>query len=199
MWNELRGDLSIRGERQTRAGTLALANRGIGSMSIASQTLVTMGDLEVVTGFGDLVCTGLGSCIGICALDPVAHVGAMARVMLPGEEGSHDLTRPAKYATQGVRALLDAMEARGGTRANMGVALAGGAQVFGFNATPGLDIGSRNAEAVMAQLALLRWKPAGADLGGNMGRTLVLSLESGQVRIRTAVHGDRLLCTLRGN
>ena len=88
------------------------------------------------------------------------------------------------------------MEKLGAERSRLVVAVAGGASVR--NTGDCLDIGQRNAEAVVEQLKQLGIRCVACDLGGNFGRTVTMSTDSGKVIVRTITKGEDVLCTLRG-
>ncbi len=164
----------------------------------AAPVLVGMAEIQVVRHVGQLTCLGLGSCIGLALLDPVAKVGGMVHVMLPESYAGKPVDKPGKFADTGVVELLRQLERAGASRARLVGAYAGGAQVFSFGSGEGrLDIGSRNAAAVLAQVKALGLTIRGTDTGGNLGRTVTMAVDSGEVRVRTVSMGERLLCSLR--
>jgi chemotaxis protein CheD len=135
-----------------------------------------------------LVALGLGSCIGLCLYDPVAKVAGMAHVVLPDSSSARRQEPPGKYADTAVSALILQMSSAGAVRTRMIAAVAGGAHVFSFGngSGPGgaMDIGARNAEAVLHQLRALRIPVAATDVGGSTGRTVHLFPEDGLVTVR---------------
>lgn len=167
-------------------------------MPVDTPVLVGMAEIRVLRGSGTLSCLGLGSCIGVCALDPVTRVAGMAHIMLPEAFPDKPIDKPGKFANTGLPALLQEMERQGASRDRLRIALGGGAQVFQFGAAtaPRLDIGARNAVAVGQALAALRLRTTAQSLGGNQGRTLTLAVESGVVRVRTVTQGEVELCKL---
>lgn len=169
-------------------------------MAVAAPVLVGMADIHVLKGTGQFSCLGLGSCVGLCMLDPVANVGGMIHVMLPEAFANKPVDKPGKFADTGVPELLRMMERAGAVRSRLQVALAGGAQVFCFGdgGERRLDIGTRNGAAVQAQLQSLGLRPKGQDLGGNLGRTVTMTMDTGQVRVKTVSQGEKVLCSLRG-
>lgn len=159
---------------------------------------VGMADMKVAKGVETFVCIGLGSCIGVAAMDPVTRVGGMLHVMLPEAYASEIGVKPAKFADTALPAFVAALEAAGARRSRLRIALAGGAQVFKFNeSTAGaLQIGARNAEMVTKMLTKLGLRAIAKDVGGTKGRTLTLSLETGEVRLRALQQEERSLCNL---
>jgi chemotaxis protein CheD len=167
---------------------------------LASQILVGMAEIHTLKGPGMFTCLGLGSCIGMAALDPRSGVGGMVHVMLPELFSGKTDEKPGKFADTGVPALIASLEALGADRRHIVVAIAGGAQVFKFGsgAPSRLDIGARNRDAVEAQIKKLGLRCIAKDVGGNIGRTMTLYSDTGEVKVRTVSQEERLLCNLRG-
>jgi chemotaxis protein CheD len=157
-----------------------------------------MAEIHVLKGSGQFSCLGLGSCIGLAAYDPSTKVAAMIHVMLPK---AFDNTKPdklGKFADTGVPEMIRMMKSAGANTSRLQVALAGGAQVFKFGSEkPRLDIGDRNTEAVKEQVKAFGMKVIAEDTGGNLGRTVIYTVESGEIRVRTVSQGECVLCTLR--
>jgi chemotaxis protein CheD len=169
-------------------------------MTTTTSVLVGMADIHVLRGPGTMTCIGLGSCVAVCALDPVADVAGMAHVMLPEAFADKEIVKPGKFADTAFVELLAQMERAGADPARLTWALAGGAQVFQFGAGAGskLDIGARNGRALEEQLRTAGMQCKAQDIGGNLGRTVSLSVETGEVKVRTVAGGERVLCNLRG-
>ncbi len=156
--------------------------------------LVGLGELKIDKDpSAILVCLGLGSCISVCAYDPSIKLGGMAHIVLPNSNGrSQD--NSAKYADKGVRLLLEEMFKQGARKSHLVVKLAGGAAL---SKSPGLEetfkIGQRNLESVQAVLAEERISTAAADVGGHIGRTVRMFVDSGQVVVTTIGSERRVL------
>ena len=168
-------------------------------MALAQTLLVGMAEIQVVKGDGRLTCLGLGSCIALAALDPVANVAGIVHVMLPEAFIDRTVEKPGKFADTGIPELITQMEELGAERERIVFSMVGGAQVFKFGAgtSPRLDIGARNAVAVEAHLEKLGFKCVAKDVGGNLGRTVTLTAETGEVMVKTVSQGERKLCNLR--
>ncbi|HSV74879.1 MAG TPA: hypothetical protein VLH79_14055 [Chthonomonadales bacterium] len=159
--------------------------------------MVGMAELRVTRGSGDvLVALGLGSCIGVCAYDAMAGVAGMAHVVLPASvEGAGEA--PGKYADTAVPALFAAMKKAGASPSHMLIAIAGGAQLFQFGGQVArLDIGRRNAAAVLQALRVQSARLIAEDVGGTVGRTVSLRCADGAVVVKTLGQGERELATL---
>lgn len=165
-----------------------------------SAVLVGMAEIQVVKGSGQLTCLGLGSCVGLCGLDPVTGVAGMAHIMLPEAFPGKGEDKPGKFADTGVPALIDAMAKAGADPQRIVFAMAGGAQVFKFTANPEskLDIGTRNIQATTKKLAEMGARVLAKDTGGDIGRTIKLSVETGELTVRSVVAGEKALCNLKG-
>jgi len=168
--------------------------------AVSGAVLVGMADIQVLRGGGQLTCLGLGSCIGLCGFDPVSKVAGMVHVMLPEAFAGKLVEKPGKFADTGIPALLEAMKKAGAETSRIIFAMAGGAQVFKFgaNAESRLDIGARNAVAVTNALKQLGMKVVASDTGGNNGRTVNFTVETGAFTVRTVTAGEKTLCNLKG-
>lgn len=127
-----------------------------------------MGELAVSASPGEeLVAIGLGSCIGLAIADREAGVAALAHVVLPESMGK---TEPAaKFADLVVPHILTKLEQAGAVRRRLLAVMVGGARMFSVGDS--LDIGTRNAEAVRAELRRAAIKIHTEEIGGSRGRT----------------------------
>lgn len=140
-----------------------------------------------------LMTAGLGSCIGICISDPVEKVGGMAHIMLPTSNG-HPGVNPAKYADTAVELMIQDILRLGAKKMRLRAKIAGGAQMFSFpGKTNVLKIGDRNAEAVEVELKRLGIPLLVADVGGSFGRTIHFDVGTGDLKIRTINHGEKVI------
>ncbi|MGB9885509.1 MAG: chemotaxis protein CheD [Moorellales bacterium] len=133
-----------------------------------------------------LITLGLGSCVGVALWDRQARVGGLAHIMLPESSQFPNHHNPAKFADSALPALVEEMVRWGASRQRLVAKLAGGAQMF--NSQGGgslLNIGPRNVAAVKDTLQRLGIVTAGEDCGGNVGRTMILDTQTGEVYIRT--------------
>lgn len=165
---------------------------------VASPGSVGMAETEISNGVEPLVCLGLGSCIGLVAHDPVAGLSGMAHIMLPAAFPHKPVDKPSKFADTAVPDLIQRLLEQGANRTHLLFAYAGGAQVFKFGSQTGsLDVGIRNAEATARALKRHAAKIVASEVGGHSGRTMTFDPATGEVRIRTAQSGERVLCVLR--
>jgi len=125
--------------------------------------------------------TVLGSCVASCLYDPLARLGGMNHFLLseppPGQPG---YAVDVHYGTYLMEVLINAMLARGGSKARMKAHLYGGANLHaGMQA-----IGTANAEFARHFLEREGIPLVRADLGGGLARRVEFRPASGQVRCR---------------
>jgi chemotaxis protein CheD len=134
-----------------------------------------------------LVAYGLGSCVGVVMIDPVASVAGLLHAVLPkpvdgggrGDRGS------SKYIEGGVEGLITAMVKEGGNKNRLVVRIVGGANMLlSSGITKSFDIGTRNVEAAQATLNRLKIPIAAAEVGGHTGRTVRVYVGSNRVTVR---------------
>lgn len=134
---------------------------------------------------GILITYALGSCIGITLYDPFIKLGALIHIMLPESKNMRD-NNIFKFADAGIEETIRKMGALGGRKERYICKIAGGAQMFELSGGGGIgNIGQRNIESVKKTLTANGIKIVKQDVGSNYARTMILELETGQVRIRT--------------
>ncbi|MCU0306403.1 MAG: chemotaxis protein CheD [Thermoleophilia bacterium] len=164
--------------------TLAPPGAARRSSGPAASIKVGLGQLAVTRDPGDvLAAIGLGSCIGLAAVDLRAGVAGMAHVMLPESAIAKEVVQPGKFADTAVPALVEAMVRLGAEPGRLVVKMAGGAQMFQGQGGV-LNIGMRNAIAVRAALKSAGLRLRAADTGGTVGRTLDLVVATGRMTVR---------------
>lgn len=164
---------------------------------MSAQLNVGMGEMHVVRGAGHvLTALGLGSCIGVCLYDPLTRIAGMVHVVLPQSHGSKGGDLPGKFADTAIPALVQRMVETGAAASRLRAAIAGGAQLFQFGSNSTLDVGARNAEAVMAILRQMNIPLQAKDVGGSAGRTLRMFSDNGLVVVRTIGGAERELAVL---
>lgn len=158
---------------------------------------VGMGEIHIVRGVGNvLTALGLGSCIAVCLYDPLTRVAGMAHVVLPRSQADKAGELPGKFADLAVPTMVRQMVEQGASASRLKAAIAGGAQLFQFGVSNSLDVGARNAEAVVAALRAAGIPLIAKDVGGNVGRTLRMTSDNGLVVVRTIGGAERELAKL---
>jgi len=156
--------------------------------------VVGMADLKVTKAPGVLTTLGLGSCVGIALYDSATKVAGLAHIMLPDSKAIHNNSNVAKFADTAIDKLIADMERAGARRRALQAKIAGGAQMFAFNATnESLRVGDRNVEATKRILHQLSIPLLAEETGANFGRTVELYSEDGRFLIKTIGQGIRIL------
>ena len=137
-----------------------------------------------------LITYSLGSCIGLSIYDPVARVGGILHLMLPdsGLDPTKAQKNPYMFADTGIPSLFKSAYRLGAKKQRMKVIMVGGGEVLdqkGF-----FNIGKRN---YMASKKML-WKNNVIidyeNVGGNVNRTIKLSVKTGQTLLKTSGVGE---------
>lgn len=137
----------------------------------------------------------VGSCVVIVLYDGIAKVGGMAHAMLPSRiqqedffearEWPHEL--PAKYASEAVDRLMEAILKIGGEKHRIEAKLVGGAKMFQVLGGGPDAIGYQNIAAAKKRLEELGIQIKSQDIGGTVGKNVELSLENGLVEVSTKI------------
>jgi chemotaxis protein CheD len=154
---------------------------------------------DIVLGLGELraargedtvlISLGLGSCVALCAYDPVSKVGGMAHMVLPRSSEGRSDGRNSKFVDHAIPMLIEEMLELGAIKSRMIVKITGGGQMIATQSRNGLlDIGDRNVESTRAVLADLGLSVQADETGGTHGRTARLYLGSGKLLV-SAVGG----------
>lgn len=170
--------------------------RGRGELFVLRDNQETEVPVEVRVGIAQwrvaasplkLITVGLGSCVGVTLFDSMLRLGGMVHIMLADSTLFRDVSNPAKFADTGVPLLVEEMLARGASRLRLQAKMAGGSQMFQFSGagTSQLNIGPRNVEQCRKVLGQLGIRVVGEDIGGSIGRTMILETRTGAVTIRS--------------
>jgi len=147
---------------------------------------VGIGQLRVARSPSRLLCLGLGSCVAIAIWDSSTKIGGMAHVMLPDQSFAPKRldSPPAKFGNTAAKALTDEMR-KAGANVYVSVAkIAGGANMFRSVCPNMKDIGLENSEAVKKALKQIHIRLIAEDVGGSLGRTVELDLDTGRLSVK---------------
>ena len=177
--------------------------------TIAEPVGVEMAEIKISIRLTDrLVAYGLGACIGLCMYESKMRIAGLAHIVLPAARQALRLTTsdknpnvsPGKFADTAVERLIEEMQRYGGDVDNLRAAIVGGAHIFsGIGAiaqTSRLEIGTRNAAAVMEILERAGIPVAAADIGGSHGRTVTLRVCDGGVYVKPIGSTETMLTSL---
>lgn len=133
----------------------------------------------------ELVTTVLGSCVSACIHDARRGIGGMNHFMLPEPRGERDswtatVGRAARYGSDAMEQLINAILIAGGQRADLQVKIFGGGRVLAQLT----DIGRRNIDFVQQYIATERLNLCASDLGDVYPRQVQFFPSSGRARVR---------------
>ncbi|OGC41418.1 hypothetical protein A2Y85_02575 [candidate division WOR-3 bacterium RBG_13_43_14] len=147
---------------------------------------VGIGEVKVADGEAKLVTYGIGSCVAIILYDPVIKVGGFAHCLLPFGDGPE-----LKYPRNAINAMLKAMIDKGAQQKRIIAKIIGGATMFeGFERH---SIGKRNVAQSRKILEELGVAVVAEDVFGDHGRSVELNLGTGEVRVHSYRHGEKIL------
>jgi chemotaxis protein CheD len=134
----------------------------------------------------EMISTVLGSCVSACIRDADRRIGGMNHFMLPepmsGERNdwSSAVGRAARYGSDAMEQLINAVLKAGGRREALTVKIFGGGRVL----TQMTDVGQRNIAFVKRYLETEGLPLVAADVGDIYPRQLQFFPASGRVRVR---------------
>lgn len=162
-------------------------------MANGSKLVIGIADMKMTQTGEELITYALGSCCGICLLDPNVRLAAMIHIMLPlNMEAGRKNTM--KYADTGIRETIKQMEAKGARRIRISAKVAGGAKMFAVPANSSLgNIGQRNIESVHKFLRAEGIRLVAEDVGGTVARTLSFDPTTGMATIKSYGKQDLVL------
>lgn len=148
-----------------------------------------------VSSQDELVTTVLGSCVSACIHDPRRGIGGMNHFMLPEPMGERDswsatVGRAARYGSDAMEQLINAILSAGGQRADLQVKVFGGGRVLAQLT----DVGQRNIEFVQRYIAAEKLVLSASDLGDVYPRQVQFFPHTGRARVRLLRrHDDKVL------
>ncbi|MDR1322356.1 MAG: chemotaxis protein CheD [Gracilibacteraceae bacterium] len=147
--------------------------------------IVGISDLAAAKAPAVVATYALGSCVGICLFDNIAHVGGLSHILLPKRNNNDNLM---KFADSAIPLLVQKLERLGAHRLRLRAKIAGGAQMFNVGKTDSAlgNIGQRNVESVKSALQAEKIRIFAEDTGKDFGRSIFFNVETGVLQIKTA-------------
>jgi len=153
---------------------------------------VSMAHMKIARAPAVMVTRGLGSCLGITLYDPVKKIGAMAHPMLPDIERAKIKSNPGRFVNSVINKMLEDLKSEGCLKSRLIAKLFGGAHMFSFIAKDSiLNIGEKNIDMAKELLKQYGIDILVEELGGSVGRTIELDLETGKVLVKTISRGQK--------
>jgi chemotaxis protein CheD len=155
---------------------------------------IGLGEWAVLRDAGTLACLGLGSCVALILDDREARVGGVAHIVLPSPSLSRDRSNAARFGETAVPFLINEMVRAGAVRGRLKARLVGGASLFAALTAPGtVQIGHRNLRVSRTGLAEAGVAIVGEAVGGEVGRSVWLDVDTGVVTVRSVGHAPEQL------
>lgn len=154
-----------------------------------SNYIVGIGEKQIANYPNKLQALGLGSCIGLSLYDPVTRIGGLAHIMLPNSNSNKSDMR-GKYADTATNDLYEEMLKCKVKKENLVAKIVGGASMFNLQ-NDTLKIGEKNIHATKDALKKLGIPIISEDVGGSIGRTIILHTATGDVEIRSVNRESR--------
>ena len=155
---------------------------------------VSMAGMEISSAPSIMITRGLGSCIGIVLYDSQKKIGALAHPMLPDISKSRVRSNPAKFVDAVIDITINKLRNRNCRINLLEAKIFGGAHMFSTipHNSP-FNIGLKNVSKAKEILNSLNIKVVAEDTGGNYGRTIEFDLSTGNVKVKTLFHGEKVL------
>lgn len=148
---------------------------------------------EVKAGNKDCILksSAIGSCIVVAAWDPLASVGALAHVMLPGSApAGRDSENETKYAVQAIAKMLKLVHELGAVTERLQICLVGGGNVLKRDDDRICRDNLLSIESILRHLNLPVREQA---VGGTVRRSAWLEIQTGAFFYTEGNSEDRLL------
>lgn len=139
-----------------------------------------------------LLQTLLGSCVAVCLRDPVAGIGGMNHILVPGRCDGND--RQSRWGVHAMELLINAIMNQGGDRRRLVAKVFGAANVLPALLSP--TAGELNATFVRDFLATERIPLVAQRLGGKHAVQVHFRTDTGKTIVHS-VDGSRLPAILR--
>ena len=148
--------------------------------------VVNVSDARVSQDPNDVLVTySLGSCIGVCLYDPIAHCAGMLHFQLPTStlDANRAQANPCMFADTGMATLLKDLASLGAQPRRMQVKLAGGAEILDDKGL--FSIGKRNHTAIRKILWQRGLLLKAETVGGSEPRTVYLHVADGTTIVKS--------------
>lgn len=131
-----------------------------------------------------VVRTLLGSCVAVTLWNPQRRIGGMCHYMLPERLHTRSTRPDARYATEAITLLVEALEHVGTRCQDYEAHLYGGADTLPDHLTHRPNVGARNIEIGWTLIDQCGFQLMGVDVGDNVPRMVRLDMSSGEVQMR---------------
>jgi chemotaxis protein CheD len=128
--------------------------------------------------------TVVGSCIAVCLVDPLTHVGGMNHFMLPAPgRGTEKPSDPARFGIHAMDLLIGAMQKAGAERHRLQGKVFGGGHVLRLPMN-GDGVAERNVRFIEEFMVTEGIPVMSRDLGGYLPRRIHFYSDTGKVYVK---------------
>jgi len=142
----------------------------------------------IITSEPVLISTVLGSCVSVTFHHPKTHMSAMFHAMLPSKEGNRSSQGVCAFADKAVESLVMRYQTLGIRLSQLEVKIFGGANTMRSKEREKLgdilDVGRKNANIAIAELAKYGIKPSARDILGDRGRKVLFHVATGEIWVK---------------
>ena len=146
-----------------------------------------------VTKLDEMITTVLGSCIAVCAYDPIAGVGGMNHFMLPesAEDATDLLGKSFRFGDVAMERMINDMLKNGSKVRNIVFKAFGGGKMLENMS----DVGGRNIDFLHKFMQLEGLKITSSDLGGPYPRKVNFYVDTGKIMMKRlqTMHNDTIV------
>lgn len=149
-----------------------------------SQIHVGVGEYSVSSSEEDVIKTfALGSCVAVIMYDRVQKIAGLIHIALPDSSinSRKAESKPGYFVDTGLPVILKEMKKQNASMNNIWIKLVGGSNIM--DEKHRFDIGKRNVLAIKKYLWKNRLGIVGEDTGGNICRTVRVSVSDGELLI----------------
>lgn len=132
--------------------------------------------------------TIVGSCIAVCLYDRFKKIGGMNHYLIPLWNGNG--AQSPKYGNIAIRKLVEGMLESGCRVENLEAKIFGGGNVIDTVSLESMLVGKKNIVIAQKLLNEYRIPITARDVGGDMGRRIVLESQTGKVMLNY-IHKER--------
>lgn len=143
---------------------------------------IGIGEYGVSRNGDDVIKTyALGSCVAVIMYDKIKKIAGLIHIALPDSSVNSDKARnkPGYFVDTGLPLLLKEMKSRDAGRNHVWMKIVGGSNIMDTESR--FNIGKRNVLAIKKYLWKNRLGIIAEDVGGNISRTVIVSVSTGEV------------------
>lgn len=144
---------------------------------------IGIGEIGALRNEGEILSSGIGSCVLIVLYDLNTKVGGVAHILLPDERYSKSDKNQNRFPKPAITNLLQEMKRLGAEKAKIFARLIGGSKMFETDRQE--PIGDKNVASCRHVLGELGVPITNEDTGGTWGRSVVFDVGSGKIKITT--------------